>query len=68
MSSPTQACPECSGPSTVVTAVTIVTLGSDPRTVLVTRLCQSVGCHLKFTVSKTEDRLSDAERAAWCLQ
>jgi hypothetical protein len=59
------ACPDCGGPSRVVTSVTVPALGGRPRTVLVTRQCTDDGCHLKFPVFKSEDRLAQDERAAW---
>jgi len=49
----------------VVTAVTVQTLGKDPRTVLVTRLCQADGCHLKYNEFKNEHELSEDERGRW---
>ena len=59
------ACPRCSLPGRVVTAVTIRTLGTNPRTVLVTRLCTGSGCHDKYLVFKAEEELEPEERARW---
>ncbi|MCP3979815.1 MAG: hypothetical protein GY716_10950 [bacterium] len=60
------ACPSCSGTtSSVVTSVTVRSMGSDPKSVLVTRLCGTAGCHLKFPVLKPETELDDEERARW---
>ena len=58
-------CPQCSSSGRVVTAVTIATLGKDPRSVLVTRQCASAGCHLKYAVMKSEGDLTEDERALW---
>jgi hypothetical protein len=49
----------------VVTTVTVRTMGSDPRTVLVTRLCSTPGCHNKYIVLKPEGELTPAERQRW---
>ena len=59
------ACPQCSSPGEVVTAVTVRTMGSDPRTVLVTRMCSTPGCHNKYIVLKPEDQLTPKERERW---
>ena len=59
------ACPQCSSKGEVVTAVTVRTMGSDPRTVLVTRLCSTPGCHNKYVVLKPEGELTPAERRLW---
>ncbi len=58
-------CPQCSARGEVITAVTIRTLGTEPRTVLVTRLCTAAGCHHKYVVFKPEDDLGSDEREAW---
>jgi hypothetical protein len=49
----------------VVTAVTVRTLGREPRTVLVTRLCTAPGCHDRYVVFKAEPDLDADERARW---
>jgi len=49
----------------VVTAVTVRTLDTDPRTVLVTRQCVTPGCHHKFIVLKPEVDLAPEERDRW---
>jgi hypothetical protein len=49
----------------VVTAVTVATLGTDPRTVLVTRQCATPGCHHKYIVLKAEGELAAEERDRW---
>ena len=59
------ACPDCGGPSRVVTSVTIPALGGAPRTILVTRQCGIENCQLKFPLFKSEDDLVQDERAAW---
>jgi hypothetical protein len=59
------ACPDCGGPSRVVTSVTVPALGGTPRTILVTRQCGLETCQLKFPVFKSEDHLAQEERAAW---
>ena len=59
------ACPECSSTGRVLTVVTVRTLGTEPRTVLVTRLCTSAGCHAKYTVFKPEGELTLEERPLW---
>lgn len=59
------ACPDCSGRGTVVTAVTVPNLGESPRKVLVTRQCSTQGCHLKFPVVKPEHDLTEEEIRAW---
>ena len=48
-----------------MTAVTVQTLGADPRTVLVTRLCSSPDCHHKYIVFKPESELTPDEREGW---
>jgi hypothetical protein len=48
-----------------VTAVTVLTMGTDPRSVLVTRQCVSAGCHLKYAVLKSEADLTQDEQALW---
>jgi hypothetical protein len=58
-------CPQCASPAEVVTAVTVTTLGSDPRTVLVTRQCRTAGCHHKYVVLKPESALTSEEREHW---
>jgi len=58
-------CPECASQGTVVTSVTVRTLGADPRTVLVTRLCTAPRCHHKYIVFKPEQRLTAEERERW---
>ena len=58
-------CPQCSSSGRVVTAVTVVTLGEDPRSVLVTRQCTRPGCHLKYPVLKPESDLTPEELALW---
>jgi hypothetical protein len=58
-------CPQCSSPGLVVTAVTVATMGADPRSVLVTRQCASAGCHLKYAVMKSEGDLTAEEQALW---
>lgn len=58
-------CPECRSHGKVVTAVTVKTLGADPRTVLVTRQCQTPGCHHKYVVLKPEGELMADEREVW---
>ena len=58
-------CPQCSSASRVVTAVTVKTLGTDPRTVLVTYRCESPRCLFKFPIPKPETELTDEERALW---
>ena len=58
-------CPECSSRGRVLTAVTVHTLGADPRTVLVTRLCAGPGCHHKYIVLKHEQGLTPEEREYW---
>jgi hypothetical protein len=59
------ACPQCSSPAEVVTAVTVSTMGTDPRTVLVTRQCTTAGCHHKYIVLKPEAELTPEERKLW---
>jgi hypothetical protein len=58
-------CPECASPGRVVTVVTVRTLGTRPRTVLVTRLCTGPGCHSKYVLTKPEERLTAEERDLW---
>jgi hypothetical protein len=58
-------CPDCQSTGSVVTSVTVQTLGTNPRTVLVTRLCQADGCHLKYNEFKSEHELSEDERQRW---
>ena len=58
-------CPQCSSPAKVVTAVTVSTLGTDPRTILVTRQCTTAGCHHKYIVLKPESELTPEERELW---
>ena len=58
-------CPQCASASRVVTAVTVKTLGTDPRTVLVTYRCESPDCLFKFPIPKPETELTDEERALW---
>lgn len=48
-----------------MTVVTVQTLGRDPKTVLVTRLCRADGCHLKYVDFKSECDLAEDERALW---
>jgi hypothetical protein len=48
-----------------VTAVTVKTLGTSPRHVLVTRQCTAPGCHHKFVVLKKESDLTPDERERW---
>jgi hypothetical protein len=45
--------------------VTVRTLGTEPRTVLVTRLCTSASCHAKYTVFKPEGQVTAEERPLW---
>jgi hypothetical protein len=59
------ACPQCSSPGEVVTAVTVSTMGTDPRTILVTRQCVTAGCHHKYVVLKPESDLTPEERKRW---
>ncbi len=59
------ACPQCSSPVRVVTAVTVKTMGTDPRTVLVTYRCKSATCLFKYPIPKPEFELTDEERALW---
>ena len=58
-------CPRCSARGEAITAVTVRTLGTEPRTVLVSRLCTAAGCHHKYVVFKREEALGDDERKAW---
>jgi hypothetical protein len=58
-------CPQCSSPAGVVTAVTVSTLETDPRSILVTRQCTKAGCHHKYVVLKPESELTPAERELW---
>ena len=58
-------CPQCAAPSRVVTAVTVKTLGTRPRTVLVTYRCESPSCLFKYPLPKPETELTDEERALW---
>ena len=58
-------CPQCSASGRVVTAVTVATLGEDPRSVLVTRQCTNAGCHLKYAVLKSESVLTPEEQGLW---
>ncbi len=48
-----------------MTAVTVATMGEDPRSVLVTRQCTGAGCHLKYAVLKSESDLTPEERGLW---
>ena len=59
------ACPECSSAGNVLTVVTVRTLGTEPRTLLVTRLCTAADCHAKYTVFKPEGELTEEERPRW---
>lgn len=59
------ACPQCASPVRVVTAVTVKTLGTEPRTVLVTYRCTSPSCLFKYPLPKLESELNDEERAVW---
>ena len=59
------ACPRCSSPGRVVTTVTVRTLGTEPRTALVTRLCTSPGCNERYVVFKVESELDPEERSRW---
>ena len=59
------ACPECSSTGKVLTVVTVRTLGTSPRTVLVSRLCTSATCHAKYVVFKPEGELTAEEHALW---
>jgi len=61
----TDGCPDCSSTGTVLTVVTVRTLGTAPRTLLVTRLCSSAGCHAKYTVFKPESELTPEESLLW---
>jgi hypothetical protein len=49
----------------VVTAVTIKTLGTQPRTILVTYRCVAGDCQFKFPRLKEESELTQEERARW---
>lgn len=60
-----QKCERCGSETVVVTAVTVRTLGTDPRRVLVTRRCRDAACQFKFPVLKEEKTLEDDERAVW---
>ena len=48
-----------------MTAVTVATMGEDPRSVLVTRQCIGGGCHLKYAVLKSENDLTSEEQGLW---
>ena len=58
-----EACPECNGPSRVVTAVTVAAVETASRTVLVTRQCNA--CQLKYPAFKLEELLTGEELSVW---
>ena len=56
-------CPDCGAAASVVTAVTVATLGDSPRMILVTRQCAR--CGLKYPVMRAEPELGEDERERW---